>query len=606
MPEPEAHELVKFRILPRLLDHIGLAMYSSVPKAISELVANSYDASASEVYVDLVEKNGELDEIVITDTGDGMSRETLEGAYLALGYNKRQANRTNSNRKPIGSKGIGKLAGLGIARNMEVSSTNNGRKVTISISRDHFEDKNVELTAIQFPVTIVDSSDRPGTRVRLSNLLEHAHTVAVTSLREFLAAEFGRTIGFNIYVNKQKLSLTDVEGEERIIKDVIPGLGTVTGRVKIATRMKDVVKPGLIVYVRGRAIEGPTLYDINTPSHHYRVANRIVGEVNADFLDPDDPQGLLDLFIISTSRDSFNKSHPKYITFKNWAEQQLRAISRELESQQAKERIDAIEKNPSVQKALRELPSELRARFEDSIHTLIPKLNNLSDPDATNIVEFISRLAETEAMRKILERIKEAEQSDLEELAKLLDEWGIYEVTALSTLIKSRLEVISTLETLINNVATKEFPELHRILEKNLWLLDDNFRYYSSNEQMRTILDSHVLKQFEGKESLRPDFVCKTLLDKHVIVEIKRPAHTITYNDVAQLLGYANMVKQQFPQTEILQCFLVGKQFDSTVASREPLVQGSFVIVTRSFSEIVEVAKRRYEEILRIFHVEKE
>jgi hypothetical protein len=601
MSASESSKMVKFRILPRLLDHIGLAMYSSVPKAISELVANSYDANAPEVYVDFVEKDGKLHEILITDTGDGMSPQALEGAYLALGYNKRQSPRNGTQRKPIGNKGIGKLAGLGIARTMEVSSVNGDKKITILICRDHFEDKNVELTDIQFPATVANSSEKPGTQVRLTNLLDHAHTVEVATLREFLAAEFGLTTGFSIYVNKQKLSLADIDGEERIIKDVIPGLGTVTGRIKIAAKMKDVVRPGLIVYVRGRAIEGPTLYDINTPSHHYRVASRIIGEVNADFLDPDEPTELLDFYIISTSRDSFNKSHPKYIAFKSWAEQQLRAISRELESQQAKERIAAIEKNPSVQKALKDLPAELRARFEDSIHALIPKLNNLSDPDATNIIEFISRLAETESMRKILERIKEAEQSDLEELAKLLDEWGIFEITSLSTLIKSRLEVISTLETLINNMGTKEFPELHKIIEKNLWILDDNFRYYSSNQQMRTILDDCVLKQFAGKEGLRPDFVCKTLLEKHVIVEIKRPAHMMTYADVAQLLGYADMIKQQFPQTEVLQCFLIGKQFDTTLATREPLTQGNLTVVRRSFSEVVEGAKRRYEEILKIF-----
>jgi hypothetical protein len=605
MSEAPSGRTVKFKILPRVLDHIGLAMYSSVPKAISELIANSYDANAAEVFVDLHEKDGRLCEIIITDTGTGMTPETLETAYLALGYNKRHG-ATSSGRRPIGNKGIGKLAGLGIAKSMEVVSVSGGRKTTVLISREHFEDKNVTLSDIEFPISVTDAgTEKPGTRVRLFDLLEHAHTVEVAALRGFLTAEFGLTTGFSIYVNKQKLSPSDIDGEERIIKDDIADLGTVTARVKIATRVKDVVRPGLIVYVRGRAIEGPTLYDINTPSHHFRVANRIVGEVNADFLDPDEPKDLLDTYIISTSRDGFNKSNPKYIKFKAWAEKQLAAISRELEKQQAKERIDAIEKNPTVQRALKELPAELRARFEESIHSLIPRLNNLGDADANNIIEFIARLAETESMRKILERIKEAEQSDLEQLAKLLDEWGIYEITSLSTLIKSRLEVITSLETLINNIATKEFPELHKVLEKNLWILDDNYRYYSSNQQMRSIVDAAVMKQYAGKEQLRPDFVCKSLLEKHVVVEIKRPAHVMSYDDVSQLLGYANIIKRQFPQSEILQCFLIGREFDPTLATREPVIHGSVVVTSRSFGEVVEGAKRRYEEILKIFEEEE-
>ena len=55
-------EKVKFKIIPRLLDNIGLAMYSSIPKSISELVANCYDADASEVYIDV--RQDESDEFI--------------------------------------------------------------------------------------------------------------------------------------------------------------------------------------------------------------------------------------------------------------------------------------------------------------------------------------------------------------------------------------------------------------------------------------------------------------------------------------------------------------------------------------------------------------
>src|SRR5690349_7025693 len=111
MSQAQPARAVKFKVLPRLLDHIGLAMYSSVPKAISELVANSYDAEASEVFIEFEEKDGQLERIIIHDNGHGMSPETLESAYLALGYNRRQKPARKSNRQPIGNKGIGKLAG---------------------------------------------------------------------------------------------------------------------------------------------------------------------------------------------------------------------------------------------------------------------------------------------------------------------------------------------------------------------------------------------------------------------------------------------------------------------------------------------------------------
>jgi hypothetical protein len=38
---------LKFMVATRMLDHIGVSMYSKYPKAIGELVVNGYDADAS-------------------------------------------------------------------------------------------------------------------------------------------------------------------------------------------------------------------------------------------------------------------------------------------------------------------------------------------------------------------------------------------------------------------------------------------------------------------------------------------------------------------------------------------------------------------------------
>ena len=38
---------LKFIVATRMLDHIGVSMYSKYPKAIGELVVNGYDADAN-------------------------------------------------------------------------------------------------------------------------------------------------------------------------------------------------------------------------------------------------------------------------------------------------------------------------------------------------------------------------------------------------------------------------------------------------------------------------------------------------------------------------------------------------------------------------------
>ena len=173
-------------------------------------------------------------------------------------------------------------------------------------------------------------------------------------------------------------------------------------------------------------------------------------------------------------------------------------------------------------------------------------LNDLSDENAQTMMEFISRLAEPQSMLQILQRFQEADEKDVAALAKLLEDWGIYEVASLSTLIKSRLEVIRKFEALIDDQSTREFPDLHLIIENNVWILDDNFRFYSSNQQMKKILSAELTERFADEEELRPDFICRSLLGRHVVVEIKRPDHKITYDDVSQLFGYANILKRNF------------------------------------------------------------
>lgn len=581
-------------------------MYSSIPKAISELVANSYDADASDVFIEIEQdKKGRVcKKITIKDNGNGMSSKEIKNVYLSLGFNKRNIIKETHiyRRKPIGNKGIGKLAGLGIAKNMRIITFNNGEQSILEIDRANFENENIDLNSIEFPLKInkIANNSKKRTEVHLTNLLEHALKIDILELREFLVKEFGFTENFNIYVNNQKLSPSDIKGEQREIKDKIEGLGEVSGKIVIAEVAKDIKKPGIITYVRGRAIEGPTLYDINTPSHHFNVANRIIGEINADFLDPDEPKEIIDNFIISTSRDGFNKSHPKYQKYKSWVENLLISISRELENRQAKERINKINRNPNIQRILKNLPKKLRGKFEDAIKTIIPKLSNLSDENANTIIVFIARLAETESMLQILEKLNKADSRDIEDLSNLLEEWGIYEITALSTLIKSRLEVIKKVSEMINDSATKEFPDMHKILENNLWILDDNYKLYSSNQQLRKILQKELLTKFKESKEKRPDLICKSLLNNYLVIELKRPSYKIRLEDYPQVMLYNNILKNNFPNSERLNCYLIGKEYDSTV-SKEPTIQGKVTIFLKSYNEIIEEAKKRYEEVLKIF-----
>src|SRR5712691_3955300 len=92
-----------------VLEHLGINLYSNVPSVLAEIVANGWDADASEVRVDWDRNN---DRITIQDDGIGMTPQEVNDHFLTVGYRRRdgQPGLTAKGRAPMGRKGIGKLS----------------------------------------------------------------------------------------------------------------------------------------------------------------------------------------------------------------------------------------------------------------------------------------------------------------------------------------------------------------------------------------------------------------------------------------------------------------------------------------------------------------
>ena len=92
---------------------LGKSLYSNAWSAISELVANGFDANAKNVYIYINMTNKSESLVEIIDNGIGLDENSI-GVYAKVGYNKRleQASEVLDNYKMMGRKGIGKLAAL--------------------------------------------------------------------------------------------------------------------------------------------------------------------------------------------------------------------------------------------------------------------------------------------------------------------------------------------------------------------------------------------------------------------------------------------------------------------------------------------------------------
>lgn len=97
---------------------LGKSLYSNAWSAISELVANGFDAGAKNVYV-YIDISNKTDAVVeIFDDGTGMDNTGIS-TYVKVGFNKRTdlAKPTDDDYLTMGRKGIGKLAALYLSEN---------------------------------------------------------------------------------------------------------------------------------------------------------------------------------------------------------------------------------------------------------------------------------------------------------------------------------------------------------------------------------------------------------------------------------------------------------------------------------------------------------
>src|SRR5688572_21109057 len=95
----------KLRLDLRVLDHLGIKLYSNAAAVLSEAVANAWDADADVVKVDIGQS-----QITIEDDGIGMNLQQVNDRFLNVGYDKLgvEGDTSPKGRPFMGRKGIGK------------------------------------------------------------------------------------------------------------------------------------------------------------------------------------------------------------------------------------------------------------------------------------------------------------------------------------------------------------------------------------------------------------------------------------------------------------------------------------------------------------------
>jgi len=197
---------------------LGSGLYSNPWNAISELVANGFDAGANNVYIQIQAINKEHATVEIFDNGKGMSYQDLVEKYVFVGRNKRLDELDNDNIRTLGRKGIGKLATLYLSNNVQIITKTKSDITAWSLNISDFnEDEKPALVK-----TILDKIDlfsiKEWNNIKTGVLIK-LNDVNLTGLGEkTLAGLKNRLSDFYLLdTNDRKIWFSYIEKEEDII-----------------------------------------------------------------------------------------------------------------------------------------------------------------------------------------------------------------------------------------------------------------------------------------------------------------------------------------------------------------------------------------------------
>ena len=626
-----------------VLNHLGLKLYSNVPAVLSEAVANSWDADAKKVEIEI-----KPDKIIITDDGNGMTVSDINEKYLTVGYKRRDhdVGRTARYNRPVmGRKGIGKLSLFSIADTVEVQTfreTMHGfvmsaQEIEAQIQNSDGGTYNPE----PLPDTRITLNDQ-GTRIILTELKKQV-SQAPRALKRRLARRFsiiGAENNFSVHINGEAVEIRDRDyfhklqylwyyGDDscKYVEYCQPGklehnderegrIQTeseedaeaenylVTGWIGTALGSGD-LKDGednlnkIIVMVRGKLAQEDILEDFTEGGLYTKY---LIGEIHADFLDLDDKED-----IATSNRQEIIKDDPRYQALRNWVKDELKNIK----NQWTKLRNIKGEEEASQNPAINNWISSLAGDRKKQAKSMLGKIGQLTlEADEKAELYRHSVLAfEKLNYRDSLSALENLSPENIQEFTRVFAELDDIEASLYYQIVRERLRVIDTLrENTKNNLYEKVIQE-H--LYEHLWLLDPSWDRATETPYMeqsvKTAFDKIDAGLTQEERDGRFDIRYKMTSGKHVIIELKRAGRTMNDFELqGQVDQYRTALRKLIRATgknePIEVVCIVGKplkQWDDSEnqeASRRSLAAKDIRVVL--YAELIENAYRSYQTFL--------
>lgn len=576
--------------------------------ALTELVANAWDAGASNVNISIPESVNNI--LSIEDDGTGLSESEFEKRWMTLRYDRIKGqgkkvvfpNNIDSVRYAFGRNGVGRHGLFCFGYEYRVITAKNGVKRTYTIK------PNVN----NFPFAVVDSKEEPSNNT--GTKLEVVVTKNLPNpqkIIEVISARFLQDPQFKITVNHITLNLED------FTNDVEPRIIEINnGNIKLKCYFIDTNKAakksifqGIAFWQGGRLVGEPTwslgknlILDGRT-----RLAKRYTIIVQTNDLSEqikEDWSG----FKSSETMDLVYKEVEKYVNscIDTVSSATISFLKENLET--------------SIKDSLKKVNPLVSLEINEVISNIVIENPKVKQESIDLVVKAIINIEKSKSGHALLEKLSTFCSNDLDSLNELLSKWTVGDALVVLNEIDRRLSIISAIRKLAGDRSTDELHVLHPLITQSRWLFGPEYESseYIFNRQMKTAVgklfgeDKYYSPDTNYKN--RPDLIClpnstigvtgieeipnnKNLISvrKLLLIELKKGGFKITRDERNQAQGYVDdlFASNLGPNCNIT-AYLVGESISSNITSPINVgenKEGTIYITT--YDQLVDTAERR-------------
>lgn len=527
--------------------------------ALTEFVANAWDAGAHNVYITIPDELHK--EIIVEDDGIGMSNEEFHDRWMRLNYNrqKRQGAEVvfpddvdKSVRIAYGRNGVGRHGMLCFSNSYTVETWQNGLCNIYDISISHGNSP--------FKIVNHKTEKRRGHGTRIQAYVNR-HLPDAHAMTNILSARFLYDPCFSVRINGKQIDLSQHKG---VIyqKDFVASTKAKLSMIVIdseKTAAKSQIH-GVAFWVSGRLVGHPlwSYGKITFLDGRVKAAKRYTIIIKTDDLIDDvlpDWSG----FVESANMISVYKSvkHEVDTFIKSVMSEHLNEV-----------RYDVI-KNASD-----ELET-LNISGKRNISAFIEKMteeNPVINPEYLySAIEALVSIEKAKRGEELLSQLGQMSPNQIDKLSDLLSNWNVDDIATIIGEIDKRIVVIEALERIYNDKNTEELHTLHPLVLNSRWLFGAQYDspMFVSNSALTTVVkslfrdDDYDLDEIKNPKR-RPDIVClkkyslKAVCteridiqtgeimkpDQILIVEVKRGGFEITDDEVSQVEYYVRQIRK--------------------------------------------------------------